>query len=137
MPVKRIIASITVVLLVFAAGYSLAAFNFKQRLSAYEKRISTMARSRNSSVMLKEIEVLVNVYHGYMHHDEKVRDALCKFMALKVKHMAEDRELIREGLRDDNGKEMAGFTEGTKIIDDISGRELEVAVRAAQQIGCN
>jgi hypothetical protein len=39
-------------------------------------------------VMPEGILVFLNVCHGYMNHDEKSQDALCKFIAPKVKHMA-------------------------------------------------
>jgi hypothetical protein len=137
MSVKRIIVPIVAIIFVFVAGYYLAAFNFKQHLSAYEKRISAISRSRNSNAVFKEIELLVTLHNGYLNREEKSRDVLCKLIMLKVKQMSEDRELIMEGLRSDNEKENAKFAEGAKVFNNISDRELEVAINTAKQIGCN
>lgn len=77
MAVKKIIASIVVITLVFVSGYSLATFNFKQQLSTYEKRISDVARSRDSNALLKELELLATLHNSYVNRDEKAQKIIC------------------------------------------------------------
>jgi hypothetical protein len=137
MSAKGIIAKGAIIICVLVIGYFVAAFQFRQQLSTYEKRISAIARSRNSTALFKEIELLVILHKDYVKDDPKVQDILCKLITLKVKQMSEDRKVISEWLHDGNKQQNADFAEGTTVLSNLHNRELEVAIDAVKQIGCN
>jgi hypothetical protein len=137
MGVKGIIAKSAIIIGVLAVGYSVAAFKFRQQLFTYEKRISAIARIRNSTALFKEIELLVILHKDYVKDDPKARDVLCKLITLKVKQMSEDREFITEWLRDGNKQQNAKVAEETTVLSNFPNRELEVAIDAVKRIGCN
>ncbi len=137
MSAKGIIAKGAIIIGVLAIGYSVAAFQFRQQLSTYEKKISAIARSRNSTALSKEIELLVILHKDYVKDDPNAQDVLCKLITLKVEQMSEDRAVIMDWLRDGNKQQNAEFAEGTIVLSNFPNRELEVAIDAVKQIGCN